>query len=374
MRQRLGRYDDAISDFVDARELARDASDVLAEVEILLDESTALDWLNDYARSEARAIAAETLTLERGLASPTVEASLLLALGRSRHRYSREDEAAPKIALAAELALLLGDEGYETRVVALLMLGFILQGTGQLDEAARVLDEAVALSEAHGDRFHLFPAVNNRAMLRACLGDKAGMVEGFTRALALARELGHLQMEFVGHYNLGEFLFLMDDLDAAEPHVARAVELEKKRAGEEARPVVALLDARFRLYRGDVAEVRAVAVAIHHESAAAHATGRPDPFQVPSEEVLWSMIDLATRDADDAAWDALEKRSLLFSVGQEHLEVLEARALAALRRGNHAEARAQLLRTITAAERIPNVMGDRLRRALAAIAASPPSG
>ena len=78
------------------------------------------------------------------------------------------------------------------------------------------------------------------------------------------------------------------------------------------------------------------------------------------------MIDLATRDADDAEWDALEQRSALFSVGQEHLEVLEARALAALRRGSLVAARAQIFRAIEAAARIPNGMRDRLLRALEA--------
>lgn len=365
MRQRLGRYDDTLDDFAAARVLAAALGDATAEIEILLDEATALDWMNDYTRSEERVLAAEALALERGLASPQIEASLLLGLGRSRHRYSREDEATPLIELAAELALHLGDEAYETRVVALLMLGFIHQGMGRLDDAARVLDEAVALSEDHGDRFHLFSAVNNRAMLCACHGDKAGMIASFTRALSLARELGQPLLEIVGHYNLGEFLFLMDDLDAAAPYVARAMALEQRRAGAEARAVVRLLDARLRLYCGQEADARAVALSLLQASESARAEGRSDPLQVPSEGVLCSMIDLATRDAGDAAWDALEQRSSLFSVGQEHIEVLEARALAALRRGHRADARAQILKACAAAERIPNVMGDRLRRARA---------
>jgi serine/threonine protein kinase/tetratricopeptide (TPR) repeat protein len=374
MRQRLGRYDEALTDFAAARELARAAGDATAEVEILLDEATALDWMNDYARSEERVIAAETLARERGLASPAIEASLLLGLGRSRHRYSREDEAAPLIELASELALHLGDDGYETRVVALLMLGFINQGTGRLDDAARVLDEAVAICEAHEDRVHLFVAMNNRAMLRACLGDKAGMVAGFTRALALARELGQPMLEIVCHYNLGEILFLMDDLDAAEPYVSRAIQLERARVGAEARAEVTLLDARVHLFRGDEDEARALASRLRRESDAAKAAGARDPLQVPSEDVLCTMIDLATGDADAAAWDALEQRSAVFSVGQEHVEVLEARALAALRRGDLAAARAQLLRAIAAAARIPNVMGERLRRALAAASPELASG
>jgi eukaryotic-like serine/threonine-protein kinase len=369
MRQRLGRYDDALADFDAARELARAAGDATAEVEILLDEATTLDWMNDYARSEARVIAAETLARERGLASPAIEASLLLGLGRSRHRYSREDEAAPLIELAAELALHLGDDGYETRVIALIMLGFINQGTGRLDDAARILDEAVAISEAHEDRVHIFAAVNIRSLLRACLGDKAGMVAGFTRALDLARELGQPMLEIVCHYNLGEILFQMDDLDAAEPHVSKAIQLEHARVGAEARAEVTLLDARLRLHRGEAAAARALALRLRAESDAAKAQGARDPLQVPSEDVFCSMLDLATRDADAAEWDALEQRSALFSVGQEHLEVLEARALAALRRGDHAAARAQMERTLAAAARIPNVMGERLRRARSAAAA-----
>ncbi len=130
--------------------------------------------------------------------------------------------------------------------------------------------------------------------------------------------------------------------------------------------MIKLLGARLHLYRGEEAEARAVAKGLLTESDAARAAGRPDPLQVPSEHVLCAMIDLATRDADAAEWDALEERSALFSVGQEHIEVLEARALAALRRGNRSEARARILRAIAAAARILNGMGDRLRRALAA--------
>jgi hypothetical protein len=85
----------------------------------------------------------------------------------------------------------------------------------------------------------------------------------------------------------------------------------------------------------------------------------------PSEDVLCSMIELAAADAGDAPWDALEARSARCSVGQEHIEVLEARALAALRHGRRVEARAQLEKAIHVANLIPNVMNSRLRRRLA---------
>ena len=101
----------------------------------------------------------------------------------------------------------------------------------------------------------------------------------------------------------------------------------------------------------------------------ARAEGRADALMVPSEEVLCAMIDLAHAGRpSDAAWDALVDRSAQSSVGQEHIEVLEIRAVTALRCGRLAAARSALAAALLAAERIPNVMGDRLRRHAAAIA------
>jgi Tfp pilus assembly protein PilF len=163
----------------------------------------------------------------------------------------------------------------------------------------------------------------------------------------------------------------MDDLDAAGPHVARAVEIERRRAGDAGRPVALLLLARVRLYRGDEADARALFERIQGGQRSAADAGRADALLVPSEEVLCAMIDLATRDlaasgaalgAHEVAWDDLEERSARFSVGQEQIEVLEVRAIAALRRGRLGEARGALERALAAAERIPNVMAGRLAR------------
>jgi eukaryotic-like serine/threonine-protein kinase len=137
--------------------------------------------------------------------------------------------------------------------------------------------------------------------------------------------------------------------------------------GDAGRPVVALLDARLRLYRGDEAAARATVERIRACQDEARASGQTDRLMVPSEHVMWSMIELATRGAEgasEAEWDALEARSARWSVGQEHIEVLEMRAVAAARRGRDEEACRQLEKALAAAERIPNVMGARLRRGI----------
>ncbi|WP_437905812.1 protein kinase [Sorangium sp. So ce327] len=370
MRYRLGRYHDALADFASARAIARARGDIRAQIDILLDEATALDWMDEFKSSEERVEEAGVLADEITL-SPALTARLALGAGRTLHRFSREEEAAAALERAAASAASLGDDGYETLVISLLMLGFVLQGLGRLDDAEDALGRAIALCEAHHDTLHLCVVTNNRALLWACRGDKARMIADLERVLALARDLGQGALERVGEYNLGEYLYLMDDLAAAGPHIDRALQIERHRFCGVCRPVALLLKARFLFFCGEQAEARALFEQMREMQERASAEGQADALMVPSEAVLCAMIDLATQDggsADDAAWDALVDRSAQSSVGQEHIEVLEIRAVTALRRGRLAAARGALSAALEAAERIPNVMGDRLRRHAAAIA------
>ncbi len=368
MRYRLERYQDALADFTCAREAANADGDTKDEIEILLDEATALDWMDEYTSSEARVDRARALASSTPVSS-ALEARLLLGRGRSLYRFSRGEEAAELVERAVTLAEQLGDAAYETHVISLMILGSIYPALNRLEDARQVISRTVHLCEQHGDMLHLVGAINNRALYRACLGDRAGMHADFVRVLSLARELGHRTPELYAHYNLAEYLTLMDDIEAAEPHVTRAVEIEEHRAGAAVRPVVVLLAARIRLYRGDEAAAREILQQIRAHQAEARRTNRVDTLMVPSEEVLASMVDLATRAANALEWEDLEARSARFSVGQEQIEVLEVRALTAFRRGQLAEARAQLEKALAAASHIPNVMGARLRRELAEIEA-----
>ena len=85
---------------------------------------------------------------------------------------------------------------------------------------------------------------------------------------------------------------------------------------------------------------------------------------IPSDDVLCTMVELSIHDSSAAEWDDLEARSASSSVGQERIEVIEGRAIAALRHGRGEAARRALERAIELAATIPNVMGQRLRRRL----------
>jgi tetratricopeptide (TPR) repeat protein len=366
MRYRIGRYHDALTDLSCARAMVHEAGDRTAEVEILLDEATALDWMDEYKASEERI--AEAGALLPGVSTPLLEARLLLGRGRSAFRFGRHEEAARLLEEAVVKADDLGDDGYETLVLALMLLGFLLPGLAQFERAQRAVDRAIALADAHGDRLHLGGALNLRAMLRANLGDKAGMVADMERSLAVAREIGQLTLELAGEFNLAEQFLLLDDPEAAAPHIQRAIVLDRMNAGDRGRADVVLIEARLRLQLGDGAGARAVVRRLRERQAEAQARGEDTAWMSPSDDVLGSTIDLSTRDATGAEWDALEERSERFSVGQERLEVIEARALALARGGHVDEARLHLERALDLASRITTAMIPRLRRRLAELA------
>jgi tetratricopeptide (TPR) repeat protein len=350
MRYRIGRYHDALADFLCARAMVTGAA---AQAEILLDEATALDWMDDYKTSEERVHEARALLA--GGSTPLFDARLLLGLGRSAHRFSCNEEAVSLLQRAAEAAEPLGEEGYETLVIALLLLGFILPGEGRLEATRLALDRCIALCEAHGDRLHLGAALNTRALCWGCHGDKARLIADMERSLAVSRELGQRTLEFLAEFNLGEFLLLMDDAHAAEPHIARAIELDRKLSGDPVRPLTDLLEARLCLHRGNDRAARAIAGRLRKRQEAG-------ALLVPAEEILCRMVELMTGAASPSDWEELEERSEHYSFGQERIEVIEARACACARLGDVAEARRHLARALGAAERIPNAMGARLRR------------
>jgi serine/threonine protein kinase/tetratricopeptide (TPR) repeat protein len=368
MRSRIGRYHDALTDFSCARAMVEEQGDTEAQVGILLDEATAFEWLNEFKSSEERVEQARALS-ERG-SSPLLSARLLLGRGRSAHRFSRDEEGAALMERAAAEAEPLGDEGYETRVIALSLLGFIYQGLSRLDDAQRALAETIALCEEHGDRLHLGAAFSNRSPVWSCLGDKERMAADSERALVLAREFGQTTLEFIGEFNLGEMLLMLDDDEAAEPHIQRALTLDRRLSGAEIRPAPALLEAKLHLYRGDKVRVRAILERIRAREVEARTRGEADALLVPSEEVLWSMLDLATQQASDAAWDELEERARRYAPGYEEIEVVESRALWEGWRGNANAARRHLVRALEMVTRVPNALGARLRRRLSQIDAT----
>ena len=378
MRYRVSRYD-AIDDLALAREAARRLGDAQAEVEIVLDESTAFDWTDEYRKSRALVGEAEALAgplaAGRGAdahASRLIEARVLLGQGRAMWRFSERKEALEKLTQAVELAEQLGDDGYETLVVSLLLLGDLLPWYNETKRAELAFERVIALCEDHGDRVHVAVALLNRRQIWIAHRDLDRAVDDTRQCIQIARELGLATTTFMGSYNLGEMFYQAGDPVAAWPHVKRAVELENRRSSGVGRPVARLLQARVLAFEGNhdvartwVGEIRA------HQERLAH-SGTTDGLLMPSEDVLLTMVDLFTRDATDAEWSALRARADKYSVEQELIEVADVEARWLARQGRNDEARHKFVEAHRLAEKIPNVMAARLDKGIAALPAVAP--
>ena len=361
MRIRIGRYDDSLADFAAARERARRLGHTRTEVELLLDEAMALDWVNDYTRSEAMALEAQQLAAT--VASPYVQARLLLALGRAQFRKGEWQEARMPLEAAAERARRLGDAGYETQVVAQLLLAVILPNLGDIDETEHVLNEVITACTERGDHFHLGSAINNRRNLWVARKELTRALKDQERFMHLGRELGMVGWEYFAEHNLGELHYQAGDAEAATPHITRAIALERRHPEVASRPWALLLQARTLAWTGRHARAREVLAQVRQVMA----EGPPGVELSPSEEVLFSMVELATRDASPEAWWSLRERSAQVSVEQEPLEVLEMMGLAALRRGDREEAARVLREALERSRHVPNLMEGRIRRSLAKV-------
>jgi tetratricopeptide (TPR) repeat protein len=205
---------------------------------------------------------------------------------------------------------------------------------------------------------------NNRRNVWVARRDVAGAVDDLERTIRIGRDLGMSGIEYFGEFNIAELLYQAGHFDEARPHARRAVEIESSHPETAPVPHGLLLEARLLARLGDTARARGRLEEVRAAVERGRERGWHGSELGPSEEVLASMVDLATRGAGPEEWDGLVERSRRFSVEQEPIEVAELRGLSALRAGRIEEARAAVTGALELARTIPNLMEERLRGAL----------
>ncbi|MFO0580789.1 MAG: serine/threonine-protein kinase [Anaeromyxobacter sp.] len=360
MRTHLGRQREGALDLDAAAELADGPRGAATRAACLLEAAIAVDWVNDYAGAAARVARAEEAAAA-GANGAALAAHLALARGRVAYRAGRWEEAAARLEAAARAGEALGDDGYETVVIALVLLGWCLPNLGRAAEAEAAATRAISLAGGRGDLLHVASALNSRQQIRASGGDLAGALQDLEAYRRLGRELGMASAEHVAAHNAGEHLYLAGDLAGAATWAERAEEVERLHPDVTTFPFAALLLARIHLRAGRLAEAAGKLAPARRLLA-----GHPG-VAGPGVEVLAGAVALAAEGAGPAAWDDLAARAARDSVGQEVVEVLELRALAAARAGRRAEAREALAEARRAAARVGGVMGARLDAAAAEI-------
>ena len=360
MRSRLARQEGALSDLRKARERAQAAGASEQELELMLDEATVLDWTREANQSRVLAQAVEASQLPL---SPLLRARLAMSLARSHHRRG-EREASVKLGNeAVQLAEALGDEGYETRIIALLMLATDYANSVRLTEAEQSFERVISEAGSRGDIWHVAAAYCNRAALWHGLRNVERLLSDLARTVQLSREIGEASLEWVSVYNLAESEYVMGKLADARARAVRALELSKQLFGEGNREVSVceLLLGRIALYEDDLTEVRRYAKNVRERSARALAAGESDAELEPGQSTMLEMLELGARGATLSEWqDLLERSRSVELQPMEEVELLERAALSALGLGEYEQGRSLYEQARAISEQKPNLISERV--------------
>ncbi|MBM7112160.1 protein kinase [Archangium primigenium] len=352
VRYRTHRFREALADLSAARALAQALRDTALEVDLLLEEATLVDWLEDAEGSAART--QEALDKAEALDDPRL--SVRCALARARHTWRQGDwtRATRLLTATVESATLARDT--ETRIIALMMQGTGLALAGDEPSSAAAFDEALGLCQREGDALHRAATLINRTFLWRLRGDLAGAERELREAIHLGRELGHAQVERWSLGQLAECLHWMGREREALGLAERAHALGERFFREHPVAVDAVLLARVHAALGEEAGARA-----QLDWLSAHCAPEATP---PNTRLLWRMVALRVHDMaegqwNEAAWTALAAEAEPDCSGDELTEVFHQAALGARAVGRAPEAHHWLERARSTAAASP-LWGTRL--------------
>jgi tetratricopeptide (TPR) repeat protein len=366
MRFRAGRWDDALRDFELARDRARKQNAVETEVDILLDQAEVLDWMGDMGRSAT--IVDEAAALTEGVKADWLAARLTMARGRVLHRRGQAQESIEILKEAAAKAERMGEDGYETFVVALALAAPDCVNLGRIEEAEQMMTRVIATCEQHGDYHHLAAALNNRIFIWLSRTQMDKAIEDLERVLEITREMGFPQLEIQAHNNLAECLFFKGEFDPALKHTLQAVEVvERIGAGITWVGMTYTLRGRIQIYRGNVAETRTIVDTVRALLASAKVND-PNAVMNRGDDILLRMLELSLEPHDDYRWGKLlEEAKRLPSQPYEIVELLEGRARNAEQRGEYPRAEDILIEALDLARHSATAVSGRVERSLRAL-------
>lgn len=363
MRFRIGRWDDALRDLDQARERASNQGAIETEIDILLDQAEVLDWMGDISRSAA--MVEEAAARSAGVKTDWLEARLNMARGRVHHRRGESQESIEKLKEAAAQAERMGEDGYETFVIALALAAPDCVGVGRVEEAEEMMARVIEACKQHGDYQHLAAALNNRIFIWLSRTQMDRAIQDLERVLEISREQGFPQLELHTQNNLAECLFYKGEFDEAIKHTLRAVEIsERTGAGITWMAMTYTLRGRIQIYRRNVAEARTIVETLRALLASAKVND-PGARMNRGDDVLLRMIELSLDPSEDYRWmRLLEEAKRIPLQPYELVELLEGRARNAERLGNFEAARQILGEALELARRSATAVADRVERGL----------
>jgi tetratricopeptide (TPR) repeat protein len=226
------------------------------------------------------------------------------------------------------------------------------------------MNRGLAAYEAHNDMAGIAATLQNRALASFLTGRIDRVLSDFKRILQIAREYGYSISESTVMRDLGEIYFMIGQPEEAEPYTRRAIELFSKTLGEGSRTesCEALL-VRFKWSAGDLGAAADLIQALLARQTAAEAAGRSNVLLLATERVVIDGVALGLRGASDAEFDALiAKGRELAMQPMDVVEMMETKAISALRAGRRADGIRLLEEALAEAEQTAKLTSDRLRR------------
>ncbi|HMF41188.1 MAG TPA: protein kinase [Polyangia bacterium] len=371
MRFRLGRHDDALKNFAAAEELARKVDARAALLAILLDEGIVFDFAQDLPKSRARSEEADGLVAaDAALGTPTVMPRLFMARGRTHMRRNEYPEAIAAFRQAIDAAEKVGDDGYEALTQSLSMLSATAANSARYEDADEAMSRCLRIYEEHGDMIGLAVALQNRCVASYMTGNVDRFVADMERIIQIAREFGFTMSECLAVRDLAELYLTLGRIDEAVPLARRALEMYQQELGPASRLgyLAEVQLARMFAYEGDVTTAAEITRRIVAVQAAAQAEGRNDLVFVEPERILLDGVDFFVRGEMDAKFDALAERGRVLQLQPPDIvELMEWKALSALRTGRDADGKRLLAEALAAAE--GTIAFDRVTRRVARVAA-----
>jgi tetratricopeptide (TPR) repeat protein len=242
MRYRVNRLQDALADLAGARAIPGDDP---SEVDLLLEESTVLDWAGEFQRSGELA---DSATSASRSADDTTHCKL--AVARSLVRKGKLTDA-----IDVYVDALRNVRAYEPSIIGRLMLGSVLGLVSRHAEAESVLGNVISDCRHSCDWIHLCASLGNRATyVWRPLGQYEKAVTDFVEAIETATRTGNALVRVICMGNLAECHFYGGDWELALPVARQARDLQECYVGGF--PDQALMVARISGAMNDLAEAR----------------------------------------------------------------------------------------------------------------------
>ncbi|HKD40217.1 MAG TPA: AAA family ATPase, partial [Myxococcaceae bacterium] len=331
VRYRGQRFQDALQDLRSARSLAERIGDATQVVDLLLEEATVLDWLEEW--NESFSVVEVALSKMAEIDDPALEVRCDLARGRMHRRREELNESLkvlePMIRRATEL------EDHESWTIGQLIVIGILVVQNSFDEAQLRFDKLFSVCSRAGDDLHLGAAHCLRVFLWLKRGSISQAFEDLHAAIAKARELGNAQLERFASVNLAQCLHWIGEDEQALALATRAHEIGQRFFVSTPMPMDALLLARILAVKGDLPQAR-----LHLEWV----TRNCKPTSPSSDETLLlrltELLTLpatspdGTKDANDIApaWeDLVSQAKRQCTLEDYYMEILWSAARWALR-------------------------------------------